>query len=96
MYVFFRATTMLDFVPKKLHSPKALVLYFHLKKIAEETFGVRFTSVEGMKNSLDTFLVSKVEQFYWRGIHALGNIFNKAHCIYQFYTIMFQNRGKIL
>ena len=39
--------------------------------------GIRFTSEQGIKNWLDSFLAAKPEQFFWDGIHKLPEKWEK-------------------
>ena len=40
--------------------------------------GIRFTSEQGIKNCLDSFLAAKPAQFFWDGIHKLPERWEKV------------------
>ena len=45
--------------------------YYLFRLMQNALVGIRFTSEQGIKNCLDSFLAAKPAQFIWDGIHKL-------------------------
>ncbi len=45
--------------------------YYLFRSMQNALSGTRFTSADGIKNWLDSFLAAKPEKFFWDGIHKL-------------------------
>ena len=58
------------------HPPYSPDHYFRLMQNA--LIGIRFTSEQGIKNWLDSFLAAMAVQFFWDGIHKLPERWEKV------------------
>ena len=59
----------LDLAPSDYH------LFWSMQNVLT---GIRFTSEQGIKNWLDSFLAAKPAQFFWDGIHKLPERWEKV------------------
>ena len=61
-----------EVVPQPPYSPDLAPSDYHLFRSMQKALtGIRFTSEQGIKNWLDSFLAAKPAQFFWDGIHKL-------------------------
>ena len=52
---------------------------YHLFRSMQNALtGIRFTSEQGIKNWLDSFLATKLAQFFWDGVHKLPERWEKS------------------
>ena len=67
------------FYPTRLHSPDLALSDYHLFwSMRNALTGIRFTSEQGIKNWLDSFLAAKPAQFFWDGIYKLPERWKKV------------------
>lgn len=52
--------------------------YYLFRSMQNALTRIRFTSVEGIRNWLDSFFASKDEKFFWDGIHKLPELWGKV------------------
>lgn len=52
--------------------------YYLFRSMQNALSGIRFTSVDGIKKWIDTFLAAKPEKFFWDGIHKLPERWEKV------------------
>ena len=52
--------------------------YYLFRSMQNALTGIRFTSEQGVKNCLDSFLAAKPAQFFWDGIHKLPERWEKV------------------
>ena len=71
---------MRSFTPPALyHNSDLAPSDYHLfRSIQNALTGIRITSEQGIKNSLDSFLAAKPAQFFWDGIHKLPERWEKV------------------
>ena len=66
--------------PHPPYSPDVASSKYHLFRSMQNALtGIRFTSEQGIKNWLDSFLADKPAQFFWNWIHKLPKKKGKSH-----------------
>ena len=75
-----------EVLPHPPYSPGLAPSDYHLfRSIQKALTVIRFTSEQGIKNWLDSFLAAKPVQFFWDGIHKLPERWEKVIASYEQY-----------
>ena len=68
-----------EILPYPPYSPNLVPSDYHLFRSMQKALtGIRFTSEQGIKNWLDSFLAAKPAHFFWDGIHKLPGRWKKV------------------